>query len=271
MKRFLAFLISFFAVLICASMTGKEEGDEETGLIVKYNWNKTRDKLFKCYYQEFDTVLLTCFQVDPLSKAENGIYLAFENQKDTAMIAYYKMGKAMPLSISISWPEDRSTRSVSVGELSAGPVFVDPWRSKYQARFVQRNDSVFIDYLLGEKVIFKELYYWGERKQRNIINTAVYDSVLSKYNSRTGAQIFKENCTSCHQTNKNATGPKLAGVTKRRSEEWLRKWIRSPAAMIAGNDPQAVALYNLWHKTAMTSFPMPEAEMNKLIDFLKTL
>ncbi|GEM_PF-1343242 len=271
MKRFYALLISFFAVLICASMTGKEEGDEETGLIVKYKWNKTRDKLFKCYYQEFDTALLTCFQVDPVSKAENGIYVAFENQKDTSGIGYYRMGKAMPLSVNIYWPDGSNTRSVSIGELVEGPVLIDAWRNIYEASFVHRNDSTFIDYLLGKQVILKEVYYWGERKYRRVINTPVYDSVLSNYNSRTGAQIFNENCTSCHQTNKNATGPKLAGVTKRRSEEWLRKWIRNPAAMIAGNDPQAVELYHAWYKTSMLSFPLPDTEMDKLMDFLKTL
>ncbi len=58
---------------------------------------------------------------------------------------------------------------------------------------------------------------------------------------------------------------------KRRSEEWLRKWIRNSAAMIAANDSQAVTLYHLWHKTAMTLFPMSDTEMDKLMDFLKTL
>lgn len=129
----------------------------------------------------------------------------------------------------------------------------------------------FIDYSLGKQVIFKEVYYWGTRKSRLVFNTRVYDSVLNKYNSRSGAQVFRENCRSCHDISKNATGPKLAGITKRRSEAWLRKWIRNPAAMIAKKDPHAVERFNAWYKTPMTSFPLPDAEMDKLINFLKTL
>lgn len=252
-------------------MIEREDGDEELGLIVQYKWNKTKDKLYKYYCQEFDTALLSSFQLDPLSKLENGIAVSFENQKDTANIGYYKMGKSMPLNINIFWLDGNHERSISISELSEGPVLIDAWRNIYQAGFVHRNDSTFIDYLLGKKIIFRELYYWGERKQRKIINAPVFDSVLNKYNSRTGADIFKENCTSCHQINKNATGPKLAGITKRHPEAWLRKWIRSPAQLLADNDPVAWHVYGQWNRTTMTSFPLPDAEMDKLIGYLKTL
>lgn len=251
-------------------MIEKEEGEEEIGLIVKYKWNKAKDKLFKYYYQEYDTALLSSFQLDPLSKLENGIAVSFENQKDTANIGYYKMGKVMPLNISIFLSDGSNTRSISISELSEGAVLVDIWRNSYQTRIVHRNDSTFIDYLLGQKIIFKELYYWGERKQRNIINTMVFDSVLNKYNSKTGAQIFNENCTSCHRLNKDANGPTLEKITQRRTEAWLRKWIRNSLALIAEGDPDAVSISKQWGGT-MTAFPLPDAEMDKLIGFLKTL
>ncbi len=122
MKKNFAFLVSFWAVLLCASMTEKNKEDEVKGLMVKYKWNKTRDKLFKYYYQDFDTSLLTCFQVNPVSKVEDGIYVAFENQRDTSMISYYKMGKAMPLSISIYRPDGHNTTSVSISEMLEGPI-----------------------------------------------------------------------------------------------------------------------------------------------------
>ncbi|MCY1544996.1 Cytochrome c [compost metagenome] len=88
----------------------------------------------------------------------------------------------------------------------------------------------------------------------------------------TGEQIFIVNCASCHHPFKDATGPAMKGVLTRYSEAWVRKWIKNPAAMIASGDPDAIATYNKWNKTAMTSFPnIPPKEMDKLIAYLNSL
>ena len=49
-----------------------------------------------------------------------------------------------------------------------------------------------------------------------------------------GQAIFKEKgCVACHSIGKGKiTGPDLLGVTQRREEEWLRKWLKSPDTMI---------------------------------------
>ena len=53
---------------------------------------------------------------------------------------------------------------------------------------------------------------------------------------------------------KKLIGPALEGVNDKYSEEWLIKWIKNSAEMIASGDPQAVAIYEEYNKSPMTSF-----------------
>jgi mono/diheme cytochrome c family protein len=70
-----------------------------------------------------------------------------------------------------------------------------------------------------------------------------------------GEALFKSNCASCHKLYKRATGPALHGVTERRDREWLYKWIKNSAALIATGDPEAVAIYNEFGQSNMNAFP----------------
>ncbi|WP_140937400.1 cytochrome c3 family protein [Sphingobacterium lumbrici] len=69
-----------------------------------------------------------------------------------------------------------------------------------------------------------------------------------------GAALFKANCTTCHKIDKKVTGPALAGMSERHSEEWLVSWIKNSKAMIDAGDAAAVAIYDEYNKMAMTAF-----------------
>ncbi len=69
-----------------------------------------------------------------------------------------------------------------------------------------------------------------------------------------GEQLYKVNCTSCHAIDKKLIGPALAGVNDKYSQEWLIKWIKNSAEMIADGDPQAIAIWEEYNKSPMTSF-----------------
>ncbi|TJZ61157.1 c-type cytochrome [Sphingobacterium olei] len=69
-----------------------------------------------------------------------------------------------------------------------------------------------------------------------------------------GATLFKANCTTCHKIDKKVTGPALAGMSARHSEEWLVSWIKNSKAMVDAGDPAAVAIYEEYNKMAMTAF-----------------
>lgn len=69
-----------------------------------------------------------------------------------------------------------------------------------------------------------------------------------------GEKLYKANCTACHMIDKKLIGPALEGVNDKYSEEWLIKWVKNSAEMIASGDPQAVAIYEEYNKSPMTSF-----------------
>ena len=76
-------------------------------------------------------------------------------------------------------------------------------------------------------------------------------------------------CTSCHTFGKGKLiGPDLAGVTDRRDDAWLRKWLKDPPGMIA-TDPTARKLLEEY-LTPMPSYGLTDKEVDRIINFLKT-
>ncbi len=70
-----------------------------------------------------------------------------------------------------------------------------------------------------------------------------------------GKKLFKQNCAACHKLDKKAIGPALGGVTERRTEEWLLKWIRNNAELRASGDADAIAIFEEYNGSIMTAFP----------------
>jgi len=70
-----------------------------------------------------------------------------------------------------------------------------------------------------------------------------------------GKKLFKQNCAACHKLDKKAVGPALAGVTERRTEEWLVSWIKDNVALRASGDKDAIAIFEEYNGSMMTPFP----------------
>jgi mono/diheme cytochrome c family protein len=87
-----------------------------------------------------------------------------------------------------------------------------------------------------------------------------------------GKALFQANCASCHNPLKDATGPKLQGVSSRvPSKEWLYDWVHSPAGVIASGDKYANKIFTEWNKTAMTAFPnLKNEEIDAIVTFVET-
>lgn len=95
--------------------------------------------------------------------------------------------------------------------------------------------------------------------------------------SRSGAQdaangksLFETNCTSCHAIDSKLIGPALAGVSDRREEAWLIKWINNSQAMIKAGDPIAVKLFNDNGKQNMNSFDFSDQEIKDILAYIAT-
>lgn len=88
-----------------------------------------------------------------------------------------------------------------------------------------------------------------------------------------GEEMFDKKCQTCHRrTDELKNGPGLADVTRRRSEEWLHKWLSNPKALIEAGDPDALALVKRF-KSKMPAIDLMQDEKNRndMIAFLKTL
>jgi mono/diheme cytochrome c family protein len=86
-----------------------------------------------------------------------------------------------------------------------------------------------------------------------------------------GGTLFKQNCTTCHAINEVVVGPALKGVDKRRDTKWIINFVHNSSKVIADGDPYAVALYNKFGKTQMTSFPgLSDQEITSIVEYIKT-
>lgn len=71
-----------------------------------------------------------------------------------------------------------------------------------------------------------------------------------------GRRLFNAQCAACHKLDKRLVGPAMAGVTERRSQEWLIRWIRNNAELRASGDRDAIAIFEEYNRSAMPAFPL---------------
>jgi mono/diheme cytochrome c family protein len=85
-----------------------------------------------------------------------------------------------------------------------------------------------------------------------------------------GEEIFKGNCAACHNTSdEKLIGPGLKDVEKRRSMDWLVKWVQNPAAMIKSDDI-AKEVYAKYGPTVMTAYPnYGKAEIESIVAYVQ--
>lgn len=98
-------------------------------------------------------------------------------------------------------------------------------------------------------------------------------SVSEAQDVKRGEEIFDKKCQGCHRrTDAAKNGPGLAGVTKRRTNEWLHKWLSNPKALIESGDPQALAILTRFKvKMPVIDVMQDEKNRNDVIAFLDTL
>jgi cytochrome c551/c552 len=80
-----------------------------------------------------------------------------------------------------------------------------------------------------------------------------------------GKTIFTARCAGCHNVNKILTGPALAGVSDRRSIDWIIQFVHSSQTVIRSGDTYANALYNKFNRIQMPDHPDLTAENIKSV------
>jgi cytochrome c2 len=90
-----------------------------------------------------------------------------------------------------------------------------------------------------------------------------------------GENWGSKKCKNCHNLDeKKKVGPGLGGVTKRRSEAWMKKWLADPDKTWEENDAETAAMKKEVgsenaKKTKMKISKLTEAEIDDLLAYVK--
>ena len=85
-----------------------------------------------------------------------------------------------------------------------------------------------------------------------------------------GEELFQQNCTACHKTDKKFIGPALSGVTERRSPEWIMNMIMNPQVMIK-EDPIAKQLLIAHNGSPMANQGITRDQARAILEYFRTL
>lgn len=82
--------------------------------------------------------------------------------------------------------------------------------------------------------------------------------------------VFTARCGACHTVGRgDDVGPDLAGVTERRSRDWLVPFIRSSQTVIQSGNEIARELFELFDRTKMPDHSYSDAEIHALLDYIE--
>ena len=86
-----------------------------------------------------------------------------------------------------------------------------------------------------------------------------------------GKAIFEANCLACHAaTTEIVVGPGLQGITERRKEVWLLKWIKNPKKVLKSGDKYANTLFVKYNRAEMNAFPqLSNKDIKAVLAYLK--
>ena len=85
-----------------------------------------------------------------------------------------------------------------------------------------------------------------------------------------GQRLYASKCSACHSLGQgDKVGPDLAGVTARRSRDWLMHYISEPDALLAAGDPIATALYRQYKEVRMPNLKLGASDVADIVLFLE--
>ena len=84
-----------------------------------------------------------------------------------------------------------------------------------------------------------------------------------------GKLAFESKCLACHSVGGGRKlGPDLAGVTKRRTESWLTRWLQAPEKMLE-TDAEAKKMLKEYNNLPMPNQNLPAAEIKQYLEYFK--
>jgi mono/diheme cytochrome c family protein len=104
------------------------------------------------------------------------------------------------------------------------------------------------------------------------ISTAeFYSNQLIADTINEGKVIFNQRCSACHKIGGGRlVGPDLAGVSNRRSEKWLRTFIKTPMSLVNSGDETAVAIFEKFNKMPMPDQSLSNSEIDAVLTYVQS-
>ena len=103
------------------------------------------------------------------------------------------------------------------------------------------------------------------------LDTGKTSTTAARLDINMGQYLFSTRCAACHTIgNGDKIGPDLLGVTNVRDRAWLARMIADANKMIEEKDPIAMALFQKYKGIRMPKLDLPEADVNTLIEYMKT-
>ena len=83
-----------------------------------------------------------------------------------------------------------------------------------------------------------------------------------------GKAVFSAKCSACHKMSKRFVGPALAGVTERRTPEWIMNMILNPEEMVEKNPIAKKLLAE--YLSPMANQSLTEEEARLILEYFRT-
>jgi cytochrome c len=84
-----------------------------------------------------------------------------------------------------------------------------------------------------------------------------------------GQKIFESKCVACHKIDQKLIGPKLGGITKSRTPEFIMNMILNPDEMIQKN-PEVKKLHDESNNVSMTFQNVTQEDARAILEYFRT-
>ncbi|WP_045224150.1 SCO family protein [Methyloterricola oryzae] len=105
-----------------------------------------------------------------------------------------------------------------------------------------------------------------------IANAHINAPILDPTKELPGEKLFYPRCSNCHSVSTaeaDDIGPGLAGITKKRDRNWLKRWLKEPDKLIAKKDKTALAIYKAYKQIPMPNFRLTDQQAEDLVQYLE--
>ena len=87
-----------------------------------------------------------------------------------------------------------------------------------------------------------------------------------------GGELFKNNCSACHNFSNDGIGPNLSGLTADSSipVEWIRRFIKNSDSLVSSGDAKAGLLYKKYGSRMPSFASLSDDQINAIVSYINT-